>query len=80
MHRQGFVLNIEEKRKESVKASAWSLPAAAAMGLYPGMTSILGYHRALRVWTEIARHRSERMPSALELFGFGSEDEPPSPV
>lgn len=25
-------------------------------------------------------HRVERMPSALELFGFGSEDEPPSPA
>ncbi|WP_405494761.1 hypothetical protein [Nocardia sp. NBC_00511] len=29
---------------------------------------------------EAARHRHEAMPSALELFGFGSEDEPPSPA
>jgi hypothetical protein len=51
-----------------------------AMGLNPGMTATFGTHRALRRVADVARHRVERMPSTLELFGFGSEDEPPSPV
>ncbi|MEV6098288.1 hypothetical protein [Nocardia sp. NPDC051981] len=44
------------------------------------MTAIVGPRRALRVAVDVARYRVEHMPSALELFGFQSEDEPPSPA
>ncbi|MFI6048188.1 hypothetical protein ACIA8C_41685 [Nocardia sp. NPDC051321] len=44
------------------------------------MTAAVGPYRAMRAVADVARHRVERMPSVLELFGFGSEDEPPSPA
>ncbi|MFI5782520.1 hypothetical protein [Nocardia sp. NPDC051570] len=44
------------------------------------MTAAVGPYRAMRAVADADGHRIERMPSALELFGFGSEDEPPSPA
>ncbi|WP_276514519.1 hypothetical protein [Nocardia huaxiensis] len=44
------------------------------------MIAFVGLARALRTAADLARHRVERMPSALERFGFQSEDEPPSPA
>ncbi|MEV6071068.1 hypothetical protein AB0L82_31365 [Nocardia sp. NPDC052001] len=43
------------------------------------MTAAVGPYRARCVVAEAEGHRAERMPSTLELFGFGCEDEPPSP-
>ncbi|MFI1919590.1 hypothetical protein [Nocardia sp. NPDC020380] len=44
------------------------------------MNKTIGSDRAVRAVADAARHRAEQMPSALELFGFQSEDEPPSPA
>ncbi|MFE3795525.1 hypothetical protein [Nocardia tengchongensis] len=44
------------------------------------MSTAVGLDRALRTVADGAGRRIERVPSALELFGFGSEDEPPSPA
>ncbi|WP_378731440.1 hypothetical protein [Nocardia brasiliensis] len=44
------------------------------------MTATSGLRRALRGLLGVAVCLDVELPSALERVGFGSEDEPPSPV